>query len=259
VAGDFDADGDTDIALVGGAGWNTIPIAFSNRDGTFTVTNLTSPDIPQWAQASGAYAVGGDFDRDGDTDIALLGGSGWTTVPIAFSSRNGRFTRTNTAVSQFPALSRAPGAQAVVADFDGDGDADIALGAGQKSTGEPWSTIPVAFSNRTGGFTFSNRTVPRFTEAAQFLRLLAGDFDGDGDGDIAGVGLNNKVYFALSDRTGSFVPAHIPIGNFPERSVSARFALTGKFDWGSRADIMLLGGSGWTSIHGVLLRAPFTP
>ena len=39
MVGDYDNDGLADIALTGGVGWNTLPVAFSNGDGTFHVTN----------------------------------------------------------------------------------------------------------------------------------------------------------------------------------------------------------------------------
>jgi hypothetical protein len=37
--GDFNGDGKADLALTGGAGWTTIPVAFSRGDGNFNVAN----------------------------------------------------------------------------------------------------------------------------------------------------------------------------------------------------------------------------
>ena len=39
AAGDFNNGGRHDIALTGGPGWWTVPVGFSNGDGTFRVTN----------------------------------------------------------------------------------------------------------------------------------------------------------------------------------------------------------------------------
>jgi hypothetical protein len=39
VTGGFSGSGRTDIALVGGSGWNTVPVAFANGDGTWTIHN----------------------------------------------------------------------------------------------------------------------------------------------------------------------------------------------------------------------------
>ncbi len=98
VTGDFNGDGMTDIALTGPSGWVTLPVAFSNGNGTFNVTNFGNFGIDQfanWASQPGVKVLTGDFDKDGDTDIALTGPSGWVTLPVAFSNGNGTFSVTN--------------------------------------------------------------------------------------------------------------------------------------------------------------------
>lgn len=247
VAADFNGDGTTDIALLGGPGWNTIPVVFSNRNGTFSVTNLQTPDIPAWAQHSGAYAVAGDFDGDGDGDIALLGGVGWRTIPIALSNRNGTFAQTNSLVSNFPNWSQTAGARAVLGDFDGDGDTDIAL-----SGAAGWATIPVAFSQGDGTFSVTNNPVADFPTWAtgSGVKLAAGDFDGDGDADIAAVGGPGwtTAGIAISDRRGSFAPANLPLAEFPEWARQARFVLSVRANSDRTSDLILIGANGWTSV-----------
>lgn len=254
VTGDFDADGDADVALLGGAGWNTIPIGLSNRDGTFTVLNQQSAFFAGLATHPGAFAVAGDFDADGDADIALAGGLTWNTVPVAFSLRNGSFTVTNSGVSQFPDWSREPGVKAFVGDFDVDGDADIAL-TGVAS----WNTIPIALSSRTGAFTTSNRPAPEFAALSHLpsVKVVAGDFDGDGDPDLAALGGSDwrTVAFALSvPSTASFEFANFPMQNFPGWGNAARLALAGRLDAGSTSDLILTGNSGWNTVPVALLR-----
>jgi hypothetical protein len=95
VAGDFNGDGRGDLALTGGIGWSTLPIAFSHGDGSFRVTNSAVDNLPGWAQAGGAKPVAGDFNGDGRGDLALTGGIGWSTLPIAFSHGDGSFRVTN--------------------------------------------------------------------------------------------------------------------------------------------------------------------
>jgi hypothetical protein len=157
LTGDFNGDGRTDIALVGGAGWATIPVAFSNGNGTFTVTNDGVANFPTWTATPGVKVLTGDFNGDGRTDIALVGGAGWATIPVAFSNGNGTFTVTNDGVANFPTWTATPGVKVLTGDFNGDGRTDVALvgGAG-------WATIPVAFSNGNGTFAVTNDGVANF-------------------------------------------------------------------------------------------------
>jgi hypothetical protein len=92
VTGDFSGSGRTDIALVGGQGWNTVPVAFANGDGTWTIHNSGAPGFAGWAATPGATVVTGDFSGSGRTDIALVGGQGWNTVPVAFANGDGTWT-----------------------------------------------------------------------------------------------------------------------------------------------------------------------
>jgi hypothetical protein len=83
LAGDFNGDGRTDIDLTGVAGWVSVPVAFSNGDGTWRVTNQKHPDFGAWAAEPNVKVLTGDFNGDGRTDIALTGGAGLASVPMA--------------------------------------------------------------------------------------------------------------------------------------------------------------------------------
>jgi hypothetical protein len=161
VPGDYNGDGRGDLALVGPSGsWNSIPVAFSNGDGTFSVTNVTVGAFASLAATSGATAVAGDFDGDGKGDIALTGPSGWSGVPVAFSNGDGSFRITNATIGSFATWASRAGAIPVSGDFDADGDSDIALVGGHG-----WDSIPVAFSNRDGTFNVTNQTVGVFASS----------------------------------------------------------------------------------------------
>ena len=163
VTGDFNGDGLSDIAIIGGTTSNLIPIALSNGDGTFTVQSgvVTSGDtnFTTYSTWAGVHAVSGDFDGDGKGDIALTGGSGWWTVPVAFSNGDGTFRVTNSGISWgdggFPTYATW-GAQPVSGDFNNDGKSDIALTGGHSPDGSPWGSIPVAFSNGDGTWGVAN-------------------------------------------------------------------------------------------------------
>jgi len=55
---DANADGRADIAVTGPPGWSSLPVAFSNGDGTFTVTNHAINNVTQWTATPGAKIIG---------------------------------------------------------------------------------------------------------------------------------------------------------------------------------------------------------
>lgn len=265
VAGDFNHDGRSDIALFGGPGWGSIPVAFSNGDGTFSVVNYPRADFATYARAYGAQVVAGDFNNDHYDDLAVVGGNGWTSIAVAFSNGDGTFATTNKPNATFAGWAQTGlspwtrQVQAVAGDFDGDGDADIALVGGSG-----WGSIPVAFSDRTGGFSITNNGVAHFATWADRawnagVKVVSGDFDGDGKTDLALTGGPDwiTVSFAISAGSGNFTAANLPLNNFPTYSHDARFALSGSFKDRThqitlahdlRRDIALLGGPNWSTV-----------
>ncbi len=102
------------------------------------------------AATPGAKVITGDFNRDGKTDIALTGASGWDGIAVAFSRGNGFFDATVLPVSdwRFPAMAATPGAKVITGDFNHDGRTDIAL-----TGASGWEAIAVALSIGDGGST----------------------------------------------------------------------------------------------------------
>jgi hypothetical protein len=123
ITGDFNGNGITDIALVRQTpGWASIPIAFANGDGTWTITNGPAPDfITAWSSTPGVRVVAGDFNDNGLTDIALVRQTpGWASIPIAFANGDGTWKITNGAAPDFiPSWASAPGVKLVAGDFHG--------------------------------------------------------------------------------------------------------------------------------------------
>ena len=76
VTGDFNGDGRTDLAAFGGAGWGSVPVALSNGNGSFAVVNAPINNFATWAATPGVQVVTGDFNGDGQTDLAAFGGAG---------------------------------------------------------------------------------------------------------------------------------------------------------------------------------------
>jgi predicted alpha/beta hydrolase len=188
ITGDFNGDRTTDIALVRQtAGWGTVPVALSNATG-FTIQNRPVGNFAAWAATSGVRVITGDFNADGATDIALVRQTaGWGTVPVALSNATG-FTIQNRWVGDFAAWAATSGVRVLTGDFNGDGAADIGLV--RQAAG--WGTVPVALSSRPPfgqfqNFTIQNRWVGDFAAwaATSGVRVLTGDFNGDGMTDIS--------------------------------------------------------------------------
>ena len=255
LSGDFNRDGLTDYALVGGAGWASIPVAMSLGNGNFSITNHQVGQFGGWAASANVTPIVGDFDRDGDADIALVGGAGWGTMPIAWSQGNGSFTISNQWISTFAGLAATPGVRPIAGDFNRDGMTDIAL-VGPAS----WLTLPVAFSYGNGFFNVTNSNVYHSNWAGNFsfayfaqgnAKVVTGDFNRDGMTDLAAVGGAgmNQVTLAVSYGNGTFdmVEVHEPVFASWAASPGVKI-LTGDFNKDGLTDLALTGVAGWASI-----------
>ena len=170
---------ENDIVLVRQtAGWGSMPVAKSNGDGNWTITNGAAPQfITDWAHQPGVRVVTGDFNGNGLTDIALVRQTpGWGSIPIAFANGDGTWTVTNGPAPQFiPDWAHQPGVRVVTGDFNRNGITDLALV--RQTPG--WGSIPVAFANGNGTWTITNGAAPDFIPnwAHQpAVRVLTGDF-----------------------------------------------------------------------------------
>ena len=161
VAGDFNGNGLTDLALVRQTpGWGSIPIAFANGDGTWNVTNGPVDDfITSWASAPGVKVVAGEFNGNGLTDLALVRQTPVGSIPVAFANGDGTWNITNGPVDDFiTSWASAPGVKVVAGDFNGNGLTDLALV--RQTPG--WGSIPVAFANGDGAWNITNGPVDDF-------------------------------------------------------------------------------------------------
>jgi hypothetical protein len=243
LAGDFNNDGRTDIALIGGAGWTQAKVAFSNTGGTFNVLQGPAPSFMGWATSTAARRLVGDFNGDGRSDLALVGDPGWHTIPVAASNGNGSFSVSNAEAAEFAFWGSTNESTKGVGDFDGDGKSDIAL------IGNPnWHTIPIAYSRTGSTFQVTNGEAGVFASewAPVATERVVGDFNGDGRDDIALVGnvTWHTIPAAFADSVGSFQienDAVHGVGAFARwAALPGVTRLVGDFNGDGRADIALV-------------------
>ena len=253
VDGDFNGDGRTDLALVRRtAGWSSVPVALSNGDGSFTITNRNVGDFAAWASTNAVSLIDGDFNGDGRTDLALVRRTaGWRSVPVALSNGDGSFSLQNDYAPDLASLVQPSGVNIVDGDFNGDGRTDLAL----VRTTSGWSSVPVAFAKSGGGFEVENLPASDFAAWARAgdVRVRSGDFNGDGLTDLALVRRTagwSSVPVAESNGDGSFTVTNRGVGSFASwASTSGVQIISGDYDGDQRTDLSLVRrASGWGSV-----------
>jgi len=167
TAEDFNKDGKQDL-VISTAG--SVGILLGNGDGTFR-------EIATFANTSAQYLVAGDFNSDGNLDVALVSATHWgqttfgpTIVRLYAGKGDGSFYL---AGSSWVKADVTPGG-AVAADFNGDGRLDLAVSLSS-------SEIAILQGDGAGGF----QTRSLYVGGA--YGLLVADFDGNGTPDLASI------------------------------------------------------------------------
>ncbi len=168
VAEDFNGDGRPDLAVIIFSEANpelTRIAVFLNRGGA-----LFEPARSTALGAEGSSLAAGDWDRDGEPDLAVTT-KGPNDVRVLKSRGNGLFEIIQTlGTGVFDPQSLTP------ADLDGDGDTDLVYSS-------PLAGLVLPLRNIGSGF---DQPDPG-TAGAGASELAAADFDGDGDADVTAI------------------------------------------------------------------------
>ncbi len=205
---EIDGDGVLDVVA---ASWNDRLQTFHGRgDGTLdAAVDVLGPSTPVTFDVA-------DLDGDGDPDL-VVGGED-NQIRVLYGAGDGTFAAPITLIDFENYYS------VEVADLNGDGRPDIVA----TDWGSSASNLNVLLQD-SGGGRWSNATYPL---GAETIGLATGDFDQDGDIDVAAASRGDqRVQIMLNDGTGtSFVMHDFPVVPRPIWLTAADLDSDGRLD-----------------------------
>ena len=162
---------------------------------------VSAPNPPRWpAGESPGGIVSGDLDGDDDLDLVV---SEFYRFIRVFRNRSGDFE----SIAELPVKSLGqdslPGARSLrLADFDGDGDLDLAAAILHYSAGGL-----LTYENRGDGSFEESVLRQSFSNALYYLELL--DIDNDGDMDAAASSFQGRALALFENAGGELAPRDV--------------------------------------------------
>lgn len=202
TTGDFDGDGDIDVAvLLHFTGQVRMLLndgtGVFNDNGLVTVASSTFNEI----------IVSADFNNDGLADLAVADDFFGNGVEISIAAGSGAFG----APQNVPLTAGVDPRELETGDFDGDGDIDIAVLSDA-------DTVEILTNGGGGNFSVTQSIMLPGAFTVFSEGITVNDFDGDGDVDIAVIDFADPVVLLLNDGLGNFgtvaqFPTNPQVGN----------------------------------------------
>lgn len=209
AVGDFNGDGIADLAYANETP-GTVGVVLGNGSGGFTFAGAFT------VGSQPAAIVVADFNGDGNADIATAD-SGSETITILLGNGAGSFKAAADSPIKVSAGPESPYTLAA-ADLNGDGYPDLVAGNPLQQS------VNVYLNTAANPGQFTQPTGSPYNLGQQVTEVIVGDFNGDGNLDIAS--LNGSEFGVLSilkgDGSGNFtLPTKPIVLNLPEEGVNA--------------------------------------
>ena len=226
AVGDFNGDGIPDLVVANSVN-GTLTVLLGNGTGGFT----EAAGNPFAAGSDPSFGVVvGDFNGDGNQDLAAVGFSNTNNVTVLLGNGSGGFAAAPGSPFALGTYAYGIGAFSMVTgDFNGDGIQDLA------TANEFTNNVTVLLGNGSGGFTAAAGSP--ITVGNQPTSLAAGDFNGDGVADLAVVAQNGSATILLGSRTGELKGAS---GSPFTVGLYASAVAVGDFNGDGKADLAVV-------------------
>jgi FG-GAP-like repeat/Putative Ig domain len=222
AVGDFNNSGKLGLAVANLSNDNAV-ILLGNGDGTFT---LPTSFVNSGGNYANTVAVG-DFLGNGDLDLAIANSPSGLPVDIVLGCADGAFNQGPVSANGNLTSAYMP----AVGDFNGDGKLDLAVTGGGYGNSLV-NAVTILLGNGDGTFSLAQNST--FTTGANPWAIVAADFNGDGQLDLAIANQDDgTLTILLGSGDGAFAPATgspVAVGSGPYALATADLNSDGKLD-----------------------------